>query len=155
MNLLKIIRSTVYPQNYSWIAARIGLGNIRWQTTDVPPKEDPNADVSTKVKPTKQSNLMEFFDTSENLYESKIIHGEFKCFRWDLEENEVFFIGRWWYLDELRLKSNEDLHKLWYVLLKERNRLLTMEEEYRHQHELFPSPERVDKVNKSIELPER
>ena len=33
-----------------------------------------------------------------------------------------------------------------YVLLKERNRLLTMEEEYRHQHELFPSPERIDKV---------
>jgi hypothetical protein len=34
-----------------------------------------------------------------------------------------------------------------YILLKERNRLLTMEEEYRHQHELFPSPERIDKVN--------
>ncbi len=34
-----------------------------------------------------------------------------------------------------------------YVLLKERNRLLTMEEEYRHQHELFPNPERIDKVN--------
>lgn len=33
-----------------------------------------------------------------------------------------------------------------YVLLKERNRLLTMEEEYRHQYELFPSPERIDKV---------
>ena len=33
-----------------------------------------------------------------------------------------------------------------YVLLKERNRLLTMEEEYRYQYELFPSPERVDKV---------
>lgn len=35
-----------------------------------------------------------------------------------------------------------------YVLLKERNRLLTMEEEYRHQHELFPNPERIDKVIK-------
>ena len=57
-------------------------------------------------------------------------------------------------MDELRLKSNEDLHKLWYVLLKERNRLLTMEEEYRHQHELFPSPERIDKVNDRFDLPE-
>lgn len=37
-----------------------------------------------------------------------------------------------------------------YVLLKERNRLLTMEEEYRHQHELFPNPERIDKVKKTI-----
>lgn len=39
-----------------------------------------------------------------------------------------------------------------YVLLKERNRLLTMEEEYRYQHELFPSPERIDKVSHSFHL---
>jgi hypothetical protein len=91
MNLLKIIRSTIYPQNYSWVAVRIGLRSIRWQTTDVPPKDDPNADVSTKVKPIKQSNLMEFFDTSENLYESKIIHGESKFFSMEfIEENEIF-----------------------------------------------------------------
>ncbi len=73
MNLLKIIRWTINPQKYSLI---LRLGSIRWQTTDVPPKEEPTIDVSTKVQPMKQSNLMEFFDTSENLYESKIIHGE-------------------------------------------------------------------------------
>ncbi|CAF3916319.1 unnamed protein product [Adineta steineri] len=135
MNLLKIIHCTINPQKYSFIPVRVCLGymrQIRLQTTDIPSKENSSDDVSTKVKPTKQSNLMEFFDTTENLYESKIIH------------------GRWWYMDELRLKSNEDLHKLWYVLLKERNRLLTMEEEYRHQHELFPSPERIDKVEESM-----
>ena len=46
-----------------------------------------------------------------------------------------------------------DLHVMFlsrYVLLKERNRLLTMEEEYRYQHELFPNPERIDKVISTI-----
>jgi len=28
------------------------------------------------------------------------------------------FLGRPWKLDELRLKSNTDLHKLWYVKVK-------------------------------------
>ncbi len=79
MNALKIIRWTINPQKYLFIPGKSWLGyarQIRWQTTDVPPKEEPSVDVSTKVTPVKQSNLMEFFDTTENLYESKIIHGK-------------------------------------------------------------------------------
>ncbi|XP_064642877.1 large ribosomal subunit protein uL29m-like [Lineus longissimus] len=59
--------------------------------------------------------------------------------------------GRPWLTDELRLKTNVELHKLWYVLLKERNMLMTMEAEYTRQKELFPNPERMEKVEESME----
>merc|ERR1719259_1073246 len=60
-------------------------------------------------------------------------------------------VGRSWNVEELRLKSNEDLHKLWYVLLKERNMLLTMEEAYKEELKHIPNPERMDKVEESME----
>ena len=53
-------------------------------------------------------------------------------------------------MEELRIKSNSDLHKLWYVLLKEKNMLLTMQEECKRVCSLFPSPERIDKVEESM-----
>nr|CAG4644292.1 EOG090X0DBE [Lepidurus arcticus] len=58
--------------------------------------------------------------------------------------------GRSWRADDLRLKSNEDLHKLWFVLLKERNMLLTMEHAAKEEKELLPSAERIDKVKESM-----
>lgn len=48
---------------------------------------------------TTKKALMEFFDDPKN---------------WG--ENEVK-VGRSWKLEELRIKSNEDLHKLWYVFV--------------------------------------
>lgn len=75
---------------------------------------------------------MEFFDTKKNFGESEVKH------------------GRNWELPELRIKSNQDLHKLWFILLKEKNMLLTMEEQAKEEHRLFPSPERLDKVNISM-----
>jgi len=43
------------------------------------------------------------------------------------------------------------LHKLWYVLLKERNMLLTMREAYKIRHMELPNPERIDRVNEVID----
>ncbi|KAF8561783.1 hypothetical protein P879_10853 [Paragonimus westermani] len=59
--------------------------------------------------------------------------------------------GRPWRKDELRLKNNSDLHKLWYILLKERNMLMTMEEEHNRCLERMPNAERFEKVEESME----
>lgn len=78
MNLLKIFRCTIKSPNNAWAAGRVCLpahAQIRWQTTDIPRKEEPSVDVSTNVTAVKQSNLMEFFETKDKLYETKIIHG--------------------------------------------------------------------------------
>ncbi|CAK1553807.1 unnamed protein product [Leptosia nina] len=79
-----------------------------------------------------RNDLMEFFDIKKNWNETDIK------------------VGRAWKLDELRIKSNADLHMLWYVLLKERNMLYTMEHECNVNVRLFPNPERIDKVQESM-----
>ncbi|KAM7409478.1 hypothetical protein PAMA_001115 [Pampus argenteus] len=58
--------------------------------------------------------------------------------------------GAPWTAKQLRTKSNEELHKLWYVLLKEKNMLLTLEQEAKRQKVQMPSPERIKKVERSM-----
>ncbi|XP_032672799.1 39S ribosomal protein L47, mitochondrial [Odontomachus brunneus] len=81
---------------------------------------------------SERRDLMEFFDEPNH---------------WGKNEVKV---GRSWRRDELRLKSNSDLHKLWFVLLKERNMLMTMEQACKDAFEIFPNPERLDKVQDSM-----
>lgn len=76
--------------------------------------------------------LEEFFDLPENWGETTVKS------------------GAPWTAKQLRTKSNEDLHKLWYVLLKERNMLLTVEQESKRQRLQMPSPERLRKVERSM-----
>ncbi|GMI65621.1 hypothetical protein like AT1G07830 [Hibiscus trionum] len=64
------------------------------------------------------------------------------------DEKPVY--GRSWKAPELRLKSWDDLHKLWYVLLKEKNMLMTQRQMLHAQNLRFPNPERIPKVRKSM-----
>jgi len=52
----------------------------------------------------------------------------------------------------LRLKSFQDLHKLWFVLLKEKNMLLgqRLEAQVTKERDAFPHPHRLNKVKKSM-----
>lgn len=54
--------------------------------------------------------------------------------------------GRAWSADELRLKSFEDLHKLWYTLLKELNLLYTQKSEACRVRQRFFGMHRIQKV---------
>ncbi|OQR88072.1 mitochondrial 39-S ribosomal protein L47 [Achlya hypogyna] len=59
-------------------------------------------------------------------------------------------VGGDWKAWMLRNKSTEDLHKLWYVLLKERNALLTEQAECHARNLALPNPYRKSKVRKSM-----
>ncbi|KAK2966848.1 hypothetical protein RJ640_027807 [Escallonia rubra] len=66
------------------------------------------------------------------------------------DEDKPVVYGRSWKASELRLKSWDDLHKLWYVLLKEKNMLMTQRQMLNAQNLRFPNPERIPKVRKSM-----
>ncbi|TYJ98574.1 39S ribosomal protein L47 [Cucumis melo var. makuwa] len=65
-------------------------------------------------------------------------------------EKSPFVRSRSWKASELRLKSWDDLNKLWYVLLKEKNMLMTQRQMLNAQNLRFPNPERISKVRKSM-----
>mmetsp|Transcript_29055 Transcript_29055/g.58148 ORF Transcript_29055/g.58148 Transcript_29055/m.58148 type:complete len:261 (+) Transcript_29055:191-973(+) len=66
------------------------------------------------------------------------------------EKRDTETVGRSWTVKELRRKSYEDLHKLWYVLYKERNMLLTEANLARRHGYYMIQPERRLKVKKSM-----
>jgi large subunit ribosomal protein L47 len=59
-------------------------------------------------------------------------------------------VGRQWTVRELRRKSFDDLHKLWWVLYKEKNMLLTEKYLCERGNLKFPQPFRYIKVKRSM-----
>lgn len=55
--------------------------------------------------------------------------------------------GRAWKAIELRLKSNEDLHRLWYVCLKEKNMLLADKVLHDRYNRSYRNKHRISKVD--------
>eukprot|EP01024_Parvocaulis_polyphysoides_P067677 TRINITY_DN8114_c0_g2_i1.p2 TRINITY_DN8114_c0_g2~~TRINITY_DN8114_c0_g2_i1.p2 ORF type:complete len:150 (-),score=16.58 TRINITY_DN8114_c0_g2_i1:304-705(-) len=100
---------------------------------------------SIRFLSTAQAGLVRQFGSScscKGLEEFVDLHGEFG--------KEPEHIGREWTACELRLKSFEDLHKLWYVLLKERNFLLSEKLRYRRVNMEMPRNDRIKMVRKSM-----
>lgn len=78
------------------------------------------------------SPLCQFFENRQALPE------------WDSNKKPVF--GRSWLSPELRLKSFDDLHKLYYVCLKELNMLYTQEHESKRTKAIWNGTSRIIKV---------
>eukprot|EP00242_Pyramimonas_sp_CCMP2087_P012101 CAMPEP_0198212176 /NCGR_PEP_ID=MMETSP1445-20131203/25566_1 /TAXON_ID=36898 /ORGANISM="Pyramimonas sp., Strain CCMP2087" /LENGTH=146 /DNA_ID=CAMNT_0043886571 /DNA_START=202 /DNA_END=642 /DNA_ORIENTATION=+ len=59
-------------------------------------------------------------------------------------------VGREWQSEHLRLKSFDDLHKLWYILLKEQNALFTERYHAKLKRQQLEAPHRLRMVRKSM-----
>jgi len=64
--------------------------------------------------------------------------------------NQVPAVGRAWKASELRGKSFDELHTLWFVLLKERNMLLSERERARKEQRTMERRDRLLKVQLSM-----
>jgi len=66
------------------------------------------------------------------------------------EKDENDTVGRAWEISELRQKSFQDLHKLWWVLVRERNMLETIRFQCRAEKRVMPHFSRIRKLKKSM-----
>jgi len=104
----------------------------KWNTSKTW-KYEPNHDLISKIgKEGSKSPLDAFRDTVPR------------------EKRQTERVGRSWSVKELRRKSYDDLHKLWLVLYKEKNMLLTEANLARRHGYMMLQPDRRKKVRKSM-----
>ncbi|XP_066522211.1 39S ribosomal protein L47, mitochondrial [Hoplias malabaricus] len=124
------VSSQPFIKNHSCLQ-RQNVGPL-WFNTSLQCRLIHSSSSSSSPSSSSRAGLMEFFDFPENWGEPTVKS------------------GAPWTAKQLRAKSNEDLHKLWYVLLKEKNMLSTIEQEAKRQSTQMPSPERIKKVERSM-----
>lgn len=104
--------------------------------------------------PCPPSSTRTFVSQTSPVYEDDQRHPLERLFRDDEDlidsETGKFNVGRSWRASELRLKSFEDLHALWFVLLKERNVLETERWVARKAKSQMLNPARLKKVRVSM-----
>ena len=88
--------------------------------------------VARSLSSASRTGLEEFYDTKHQLAMAEPV------------------AGRAWLASELRRKSFEDLHKLWFVLYRERNMLLTEQARARRHGMRLARLDRKGKVQKSM-----
>ncbi|KAI9098905.1 mitochondrial 39-S ribosomal protein L47 (MRP-L47)-domain-containing protein [Phlyctochytrium arcticum] len=81
-----------------------------------------------------QRGLRDFFDDEKGWY-------------WN---ESMLPTGRGWLAAELRQKSFEDLHKLWWICIKELNKLSSQREEARRLNLHYPHRDRITEVKKTM-----
>ncbi|KAI8620189.1 mitochondrial 39-S ribosomal protein L47 (MRP-L47)-domain-containing protein [Chytriomyces sp. MP71] len=74
--------------------------------------------------------LLDFFDSEKGWY-------------WSESDPKT---GRGWTCAELRTKSFDDLHRLWWICIKEQNKLLSQRDEARMFKVIFPNGQRLQQV---------
>lgn len=87
-----------------------------------------------------RKGLEEFFENGKFLSLHNVDHSIKK----------PYFHGRPWSASELRRKSFDDLHKLWYVLLKEKNLLFTQQTEATRLGLHWLEEDRLNSVHQSM-----
>lgn len=88
--------------------------------------------------------------THHCLHSTALAQGLEEFFEAPLQEGDKPRTGKDWKAEDLRKKSWDDLHKLWYVLLKERNMLASEKMRRKAKGEKMPNPTRTTKVRKSM-----
>lgn len=108
--------------------------------------------VAASLRPLirQQPSYLPILQTSLGFHSSAVGQGLEEFFEVPLAEGDKPRTGKDWKAAELRQKSWEDLHKLWYVLLKERNMLASEQMRSRARGEKMPNPSRTTKVRKSM-----